>query len=173
MSSLLTTPIPGLNRVLFILALILVVAAFATPASAAPPEALNFNFDVTYYDLPTSVGSGSWSSDGLFAASGSLGEDANHAGSGPGVCFRTVHTTDTLEDQSGTITLRIQMTQNKGSGCASAEMKLNWVILSGTGVYADLHGQGHGTATGHVEFVAPGTFNYVLNYDLQGQGHFD
>ncbi|MFW6070175.1 MAG: hypothetical protein ACOC9X_03930 [bacterium] len=173
MSSLLTTPMSRLNRVVLILALIVVVAAFAVPASAAPPQALNFNFDVTYFDLPTSVGSGSWSSDGLFAANGSIVENASHVGSGPGVCFRTVHTTDTLEDESGTITLQMQMTQNEGGGCATAEAKLNWVILSGTGAYADLHGQGHGTATGYVEVVAPGTLNYVLNYDLQGQGHFD
>lgn len=142
-------------------------------ASASPPQALNFNFDVTYYNLPTSTASGSWSSDGLFTANGTVVEDSKHAGSGPGVCFRTVHNTDTLEDQSGTITLRMQLTQNEGGGCANAEMAVNWVILSGTGAYADLRGHGHGTATGYVEFVAPGTLNYVLNYDLQGQGHFN
>jgi hypothetical protein len=165
---------PKLIFILFaaLLALAVTLSFGVAIASASPPHALNFNFDVTYYNLPTSVGSGSWSSDGLFTAGGSLVEDSIHVGSGPGVCFRTVHTTDTLEDQNGTITLRMQMTQNEGSGCITAKMEVDWVILSGTGAYADLHGQGQGTATGYVEFVAPGSFNYVLNYDLQGQGHF-
>ena len=156
-----------------LLALAVVSSFGVTMASVSSPQALNFSFDVTYYNLPTSVGSGSWSSDGLFTTGGSLVEDSNHAGSGPGVCFRTVHTTDTLQDQNGTITLLMQLTQNEGGGCATAAMEVNWVILSGTGAYADLHGQGGGTATGYVQFVPPGTLNYVLYYDLQGQGHFD
>jgi hypothetical protein len=156
-----------------LLALAVTLSFGVAIASASPPQALNFNFEVTYYNLPTSVGSGSWSSDGLFTAGGSLVEDAIHVGSGPGICFRTVHTTDTLEDQNGTITLRMQMTQNEGSGCGTAEMEVNWVILSGTGAYADLHGQGRGTVTAYVEFVPPGSINYALNYDLQGQGHFE
>lgn len=156
-----------------LLALAVVLTLGVASASASPPQALNFNFDVTYYNLPTSVGSGSWSSDGLFTAGGSFVEESIHAGSGPGVCFRTVHTTGTLEDQNGTITLRLQLTQNEGSGCGSAELKVNWVILSGTGAYADLHGQGDGTVTGYVQFVPPGTLNYVLNYDLLGQAHFE
>lgn len=156
-----------------LLALAVILSFGVAIASPSTPQTLNFNFDVTYYDLPTSVGSGSWSSDGLFTAGGSLVEDSSHAGSGPGVCFRTVHTTDTLEDQNGTIILRMQMTQNEGGGCATAEATLHWAILSGTGAYADLHGQGQGTASGYVEVVAPGTLNYVLHYDLQGQGHFD
>jgi hypothetical protein len=156
-----------------LLALTGVLSFGVSIASASPPQALNFNFDVTYYHLPTSVGSGSWSSDGLFTTGGSFVEDSIHVGTGPGVCFRTVHTTATLEDQNGTINLRMQLTQNDGGGCMTAEMKVNWVVVSGTGAYAGLHGQGDGIVTGFVQFVAPGTLNYVLAYDLQGQGHFD
>jgi hypothetical protein len=165
--------IPILIRFVALLVLVAILSFAVLSASASPPQALNFNFDVTYYDLPTNVGSGSWSSDGLFAAGGSVVEEANHVGSGPGVCFRTVHTINTLEDENGSITLRMHLTQGEGGGCASADMKVNWTILSGTGAYAGLHGQGGGAVTGNVQFVPPSTLNYVINYDLQGQGHFD
>ena len=156
-----------------LMALLLILSLGVAAASASPPEPLNFTFDVTYYHLPTTYGSGTWSSDGLITASGTLFEDSNHVGSGPGVCFRGVHTVDTLEAADGsTITLSMQSTNNDGSGCLTANMNVNWVILSGTGTYASLHGQGQGMVTGYVQMIAPGTFNYVINYDLQGQGHF-
>jgi hypothetical protein len=167
---------PILVRVVTILILLLVIMGIALPASATSPEKLNFTFtDVTYYDLPADTGYGTWSASGLFTAAGSNVEDPNHSGWDPDGCWRAVHSVDTLTDGAtgGTITIRSQVTKIAGATyCASFSAEVHWVIVSGTGAYANLHGQGDGTASGYLEFTDTG-LNYVLTYQLLGDGHFD
>ena len=58
-------------------------------------------------------------------------------------------------------------------GCATFSAEGNWVILSATGIYAGLVGQGVAMISGG---VAPGqeegAFDFTVSSVLLGQGHF-
>ena len=60
----------NLYRVGLILALLLALSSIVMPVGATPPEDVHFDISVTYYNLPTDVGTGTWSASGLFAGSG-------------------------------------------------------------------------------------------------------
>jgi hypothetical protein len=167
---------PNRIRIVVIAALLLVLGVIALPAGATPPEPLDFEFNVSYYDLPTDTGYGTWESGGLLSSSGSIVQIPNHAGWDPDGCWRTVHTLDTLTGASpeDTITIRTQLTEIDGvPGCFSFTGSVNWTIVSATGAYAGLHGQGKGTVSGYLDFAGD-TINYVINSDLNdGQGHYE
>ena len=159
-----------------LLALLLALSSFALPARAAPPESLEFIFDVTYYNVPTLLGSGNWSSSGPLAGSGELAETYHDSGWDPEGCWRTVHPTSILAGPTpqDTITIHMQTVRVQAEpGCATFSAEGNWVILSATGIYAGLRGRGQATISGGG--VQPGqgdTLDFVVHSELLGQGHF-
>jgi hypothetical protein len=153
----------------------MLLSSIALPASATPPEALNFSLDITYYNVPTSHGSGTWISTGLVQGSGAV-EETYHSSGWDG-CWRTVHVTSVLTGPSpeDTITLRMQTVRVQAEpGCATFTAEGNWVILSATGIYAGLHGRGgSATISGGVEPGPGNTFNFVVHSEMEGRGQFD
>lgn len=159
----------------FVLTLLL-VSSIPMLAGATAPEDLHFDLDVIYHDVPTQYGSGSWSSDGLLAGSGEVAETFHDSGWNPERCWRTVHPTSVLTGPTpqDTITIRMQTIRvHAAPWCATFTAEGNWVVLSATGIYAGLHGQGQATISGHMEPGPGGTIDFLVHSDLQGQGHFD
>jgi len=133
------------------------VFVLSVPALATTPQ------DVTITALLTPGNSGPWSATGAIQDSGSyLRADVDLTGS----IFRSptvgsAQDTVTFTGSSGgtfTIQNQVLFTLNQAGGCC--DITGQWVVDGGTGVYADLLGQG--------SFAVSGT--YVI---LQGQVHFD
>lgn len=161
-----------LHRAAVLCVLLLLLSAFALPVNASPPQELSFTFDVTYFDVPSDVGLGSWSSAGLFAGAGDILETYHY--SGWDGCWRAVHTTSVLTGATpeDTINIRMQIVRvDAEPGCTTFAAEGNWVILSGTGAYAGLSGQGQATISGGTQ---PGQIGWdlVVHSELQGSGHF-
>lgn len=163
-------------------ALLLLLSSFATPASASPPQDLSFTFDMTYSPIPTDEGFGTWSSGELFSRSGDVHE--TYVVGGFDNCWKTIHTTSVLTGPTpeDTITVRMQVVRiEQGLPlplplpplCSTITAEGKWVILSATGIYAGLHGQGQATIS--TEFLPnPGGFlELFVHSELQGSGHFD
>ncbi len=164
-----------LRRVAVLGTLLLLLCSFALPASASPPQDLSFTFvDVTYAPIPIYEGYGSWSSGGLISGSGDLYETIVVGGFDD--CPKTVHTTTVLTGPTpaDTITIRQQVVRrvscfSPGSPGTAAG---NWVIVSATGEYAGLRGQGQLTTTTEVQFIPGVGPALIVNMELQGRGHF-
>ena len=163
-----------LSRIGFILALILLLSSFALPVAASPPQDLSFTFDVTYYAInvsPTYEGIGAWSSTGLFTDAGDIYE-TEHSSGWDG-CWRAVHTTSVLTgaNPEDTITIRTQIVRVEAEPyCATFSAEGNWVILSATGAYAGLHGQGKAAISGSLQ-PDQVDLDLVVHSELQGHGH--
>ncbi len=170
-----------LHRAVVLCTLLLLLCSFALPASASPPQDLSFTFDVTYSPIPTSVGLGDWSSGGLLSGDGDIYE--TYVVGGFGNCWKTIHTTSVLTGPTpdDTITVRMQVVRIEEGPplpdplpplCSTITAEGDWTILSATGVYAGLRGQGQATIA--TEFVPnPGGFlELFVHSELQGQGHF-
>lgn len=164
-------------------ALLVLLCSFALPASASPPQDLSFTFDVTYSPIPTSVGLGAWSSGGLLSGSGEVYE--TYVVGGFDNCWKTIHTTSVLTGPTpdDTITVRVQVVRIEEGPplepspplpplCSTITAEGNWTILSATGVYAGLRGQGQATIS--TLFVPnPGGFlELFVHSELDGRGHF-
>lgn len=166
---------PSIQRVALILALLMLVSGTALPASASPPQELNFELHITYADIPTLVGAGTWSATGLLNESGTAAEIYHH--SGWDGCFRTSHLTTLLTGPTAedTITILSQIVRvDAAPGCDPFNAESNWVILSATGIYAGLHGQGNGgTVSGYLDFNSGGPDLVVDSYLDEGRGHFN
>lgn len=157
------------------LALVWVFTSFALPASASPPQDLQFAIQVTYaLGNFTTVG-GDWSSAGIFASAGDAVQTAHHAGwQGNGWQFQTAHFTTDLSYGNGTITIQDQSTQIEWTGYDSTGSG-HWVIQHATGAYARLHGQGastwealfHGSCP-DVNVTGP---CIIIEMQLTGNGH--
>ncbi|MBP8291451.1 MAG: hypothetical protein KAX65_01685 [Caldilineaceae bacterium] len=163
-----------LSRVGFTLALILLLSSFALPGNAAPSQDLSFHIQVTYYAInvsPTYEGFGTWSSTGLFTDAGDIYE-TEHSSGWDG-CWRAAHTTSVLTgaNPEDTITIRTQIVRVEAEPyCATFLAEGNWVILSATGAYAGLHGQGNAAISGGLQPGQVG-FDLVVHSELQGRGH--
>jgi hypothetical protein len=171
-----------LYRVGVLCALQLLIFSFALPVSASPPQDLSFTFDVTYSPIPTGEGFGRWSSGGAFSGVGDIYE--TYVVGGFDNCWKTIHTTSvltgpTLED---TITIHMQVIRIEEEPplppplpplCSTIIAEGNWVVLSATGIYAGLHGQGQATIS--TEFLPnPGGFlELFVHSELQGRGDID
>lgn len=175
MSRSMTRRRPKSRQIALILALLMLVSSIALPASASSPQELNFELHITYADVPTLVGAGTWSVTGFLNASGTATE-TYHNGGWDG-CFRTSHLTTLLTGPTpdDTITIRSQIVRiDAAPGCDPFAAEANWVILSATGIYDGLHGQGNsGTVSGYLDFNAGGPDLVVDSYLDEGQGHFD
>ena len=125
-----------------ILAAAVIAAAFGVlPAVAAPPQATSFTV-VEQFEPESGV----FRSDGsVVCASGTTSNDTFGSGfqSDRGVIFH-VRKTITCNDGSGTFVLQLQAR----AGFNIGDMTFGpWVVLSGTGDYANLHGRGTVTGT--------------------------
>lgn len=169
-----------MSRVGLTLALILLLSSFALPAAASPPQDLSFTFDVTYSPIPTDEGFGNWSSGGLFSGSGDVYE--TYVVGGFDNCWKTIHTTSVLTGPTpeDTITVRMQVVRIEEGAplpdplpplCSTITAEGNWAILSATGIYAGLRGQGQATVSGEFQ-LGPGYLELHVNSELQGRGHF-
>jgi hypothetical protein len=168
---------PRLRRVAVLCTLLLLLFSFALPASAAPPQDLQFAIQVTYaLGNFTTVG-GDWSSAGIFASVGDAVQTARHAGwPGNGWQFQTAHFTTTLSDGNGTITIQDQSTQIEWTGGDSTGSG-HWVIHHASGAYAHLHGRGTSTwqATFHGSCPDASVTGpcIIIEMQLTGSGHIN
>jgi hypothetical protein len=123
-----------------LLVAILATALGGIPAVAAPPQTTTFTV-VEQFEPESGV----FTSDGsVVCASGTTSNDTFGSGfqSNRGVIFH-VRKTITCDDGSGTFVLQLQAR----AGFNVGDMTFGpWVVLSGTGDYANL--QGRGTVTG-------------------------
>lgn len=165
-----------MKKVVFIATFLVLVLIMVVPAGATPPEAVEFISSSNYSFLDFSNPTGTWTSTGAIASNGELTAVPVHfgAGSPPGVGFQTAHLTEVISDAYGSITIR---SQTHGYEWAfdgpyeHFEGTGRWVILSGTGAYEDLHGQGKvSSVIGDVDWTAL-TMNIVATY--QGVVHLD
>lgn len=126
-----------------LVAALIAAAMAALPATAAPPQATTFAVVETFSDPPVP---GVFTSDGsVVCASGTTTNEAFGTGfqSQRGDIFH-VRKTITCDDGSGTFTLLLQARLGFNVG----DMTFGpWVVLSGTGDYANLHGRGTVTGT--------------------------
>ena len=150
---------------LVIVVLMVLIMAISSPASASPPEQIHFNVVAGLGGYP-----GTWSSSGLVASSGSATFDPFVTGWDPELGMpATVHDTFTLTDEHGSINFKGQgksaiVTDENGNPVPG--YRLTWVVISGTGNYADLHGQGKGYAW--LDFI-----NGTFPINMIGQAHYD
>ncbi len=171
---------PRLRRIAVLCTLLMLLFSLAVPANASPPHDLSFTFDVTYAPIPTDQGVGAWSSTGVLAGAGDVAE--TYVVGGFDNCWKTIHTTSvltgpTLED---TITVRMQVVRLEAGPslpppfpalCETMTAEGNWTILSATGSYAGLRGQGQATIS-TVFLPGPGYLELHVHSDLHGSGHF-
>ena len=131
---------------------------------------------------------GTWDSSGLVTSSGELYEELVHEGAGwpHGIGFKNARSVQVISDETGTVTLSMQMTgfewtYFENEACInnpswlSSDQKFegtgSWVILSGTGAYEDLRGQG--ALTSVVGDVSCENFTMDIVTDFEGTAHFD
>jgi len=123
---------------ILVVALLALAAAIATaPALGAPPQDTTFSV-VEQFEAQTGV----FTSDGsVVCASGTTSNDAFASGfqSDRGLIFH-VRKTITCDDGSGTFILLIQASLGFNGGFEATSG--TWVVLSGTGRYSTLRGQG-------------------------------
>ena len=168
---------PKIRRSALVLALLMLLSSIAMPASATPPEDLQFTIQVTYALGNFTTVDGDWSSAGLFVSAGDALQTAHHAGwPGNGWQFQTAHFTTTLSDGNGTIAIEDQSTQIDWTGYDSTGSG-HWVIKHGTGAYARLHGVGASTweATfyGSCPDMSVTGPCIIIEMQLAGSGHFN
>jgi hypothetical protein len=132
--------------------------ALAPPSSASTKQAVTINsqIDLNVVPFPT----GTWTATGGIADTGTLVEAVPiFVGNGQ------LHIERVLTGEQGTITVRIQSTVTGVVG-DTATFTGYWVVVSGTGAYADLHGHGLRTATVDLN-------TSIATETLTGDVHFD
>ena len=158
-----------LMRVVLLLALVAALGVVAMPAGATPPQALHFATTTTYDIIqgPPSI-SGTWTASGLFESSGDAWIDHFNAGwNDAGLWLRNSHTTEVYTDSQGSIMVEAHITNVTGFNPISGDGR--WVIKSGTGAYANLHGEGSVSIYGEITGFPYLTVEAVYS----GVGHFD
>ena len=134
---------------LTVMAAFMVVATGTLPALASPPQALTFTVE-EQFDLDSGV----FSSDGsIVCMSGTTTNSDFHANGFQSERGITLHDrkTITCNDGSGTFELSIQA--RTGFQVGDGGTAGSWVVLSGTGDYANLRGQGTLTGTYTADFL--------------------
>ena len=123
--------------------------ALASASSATTGQAVTINSQIVVGPF-----TGTWTATGALADSGTLVEPSvNFVGNGQ------LHIERVFTGTQGTITIRIQSTL-VGPGTFTGY----WVVVSGTGAYANLHGEGLRAAT-----INAG----IVTETLTGDVHFD
>jgi hypothetical protein len=151
-----------MRRVLLFPLLVVISAgslAVASPALATTSRAVTIESRV---DLNTQPATGAWTATGRIADSGTLFEPVLDA---VGVGSLQLHIERVFVGGQGSITIRIQSSLT-GFAQGIASFTGHWVVISGTGAYADLHGEGLRTATADVNAG-------IVTETLTGDVHFD
>jgi hypothetical protein len=120
------------------------VVLLPAAASAAPGAPVTFDGTVTVSAEPPGPGgqitnTGAWTASGAVTGSFAVSELTWFGGG-------TVHDVSTLTGVNGVITVDVQA-RFVGFSAPYVDVKGVWVITSGTGAYAGLHGTGDYTAT--------------------------
>ena len=142
------------------LALVCILLALPAPALATPPESLEIHADM-WMTGPNSAAGIFWTS-GLFDE---YGYDFGDASELFFIAANTIHGVKTLVGEGGTITLNFQA-QLTWTGPTTGIAEGRFVIVSGTGLYQNLHGVGETYAE-----LDLATYHIVATYT--GTGHFD
>jgi len=133
----------------------LLAGAFAASAAATPPQPVRFSSSIVVGPF-----TGTWSASGAVNDAGTLTEPfVNFVGSGQ------LHIDRVLTGSSGTITIRIQSTLTRIDGNVATFVG-QWVVVSGSGSYANLHAGGERSAT--LDFTTG-----IVSETLTGDAHFD
>jgi hypothetical protein len=120
----------------------IVFGILVSPAAATPPEPVTITIDQHLTGPNTAAGT--WTASGAIFDSGDYAETFRLRPSG------AIQGTKTLTSLKGTITLRA-VGVLEFTGPTTAVIEGRWVVLSGAGDYAHLHG--HGPLTVHVDFA--------------------
>lgn len=125
------------------------VVLLPTAASAAPGAPVMFDGTVAVSSEPSGSGAqggitntGAWTASGAVTGSFAVSEQTWFGGG-------TIHDVSTLSGANGTIAVDVQA-RFVGFNAPYEDVKGVWVITSGTGAYASLHGTGDYTATVNV-----------------------
>ena len=128
------------------------------------PAQATISTDVTItstVNLNTDPATGTWTATGDVNDSGTLVEPRLHLG-GDG----TLQITRVNSGSEGTFTLRILSKVSGVEANGDVDFTGRWVVISGTGQYATLHGHGDRTAVYHPD-------TNTVTETLTGQVHFD
>lgn len=165
-----------MRKTAIVVVLLVLVLVMVGPAGATPPETLEITSASNYTFADFYNPTGTWHSEGLIETDGELEAVLSHFGAGwpPGKGFQTAHIVEVYGDAHGSITIQSHTTGVEwtydGPYLQHFEGSGQWVILSGTGAYEDLHGQGTISIVGDADFGA-GTM--VVEATYSGQAHFD
>jgi len=140
--------------VLGMCAALLMVGMAAAPASASTSTPVTIQSSVVLGPF-----TGTWSASGGISDSGTLLEPSvNPVGNGE------VHIVRDVTGALGTFTLRIDSKISGFEPDGSPDFTGHWVVVSGTGAYANLRGQGRRAAVAR---------NGVVTETLTGEVHYD
>lgn len=183
-----------MKKVVMVMLLLILTLVVAIPAGATPPEEIDIVSESRFKFWDFYNPDVSWDSTGVVESSGWSDGTLEHFGAGwpHGIGFKTAHVVTMLADEHGTMTLRIdtnnfewysditeclEFLPDDGLTKSYDEPYTEcfhghgvWRILSGTGAYADLHGQGKVTLTGFVDWNA---FIMDTVEVFHGWAHFD
>jgi hypothetical protein len=136
----------------FAASLLLGFALASAPASASASTGRAETISTAFTeDASTGVVSGSFTATGTFTDSGSVSSDQFRIKDARGhTALTTAERTWVFTSQLGSFTVATQDVVTFSSACASIDG--TWVVVSGTGAYASLHGAG--TLSGTVCIVA-------------------
>jgi hypothetical protein len=143
-------------------------AAFTGTAAAAPPEPVSFDFDVAIVSGDTEAGTtaGTFTADGAVVDTGTT--TTSYRFSSPG----QIHVVQTLSGSAGSLELRIQGHFDPFVGCTQSGTG-RWVIVSGTGAYEHLHGEGSWSASADFCAAFAGTGPPTISGTYSGTAHVD
>ena len=137
---------------------LLLLGTAATPAMASTSVPVTINSTVIIEPSPPFPGT--WSASGGISDSGTLVEPSvNFVGNGQ------LHIVRDVTGSQGTFTLRIDSTVVAVEPDGSADFTGFWVVIAGTGAYADLHGQGTRNAVADTNGVVTETLTGSVHYD--------
>src|SRR5215471_8326074 len=133
---------------------LLLLGTAATPAMASTSVPVTIQSTVIVGPF-----TGTWSASGGISDSGTLAETTVFVvGNGQ------LHIVREVTGSQGTFTLRIDSTAVAVEPDGSIDFTGYWVVIAGTGAYADLHGQGTRSAV---------YTNGIVTETLTGSVHFD
>jgi hypothetical protein len=139
-------------------ALAALVAAPTASATGPEPVRIELNGLITG---PSSI-HGSFAASGAINDSGAWDETFQFRG-------RSVHLLKTLTGAAGTITIKARAVVVETSPTTITFQGGNWIVVSGTGAYADLHAVGTpGGASGSFADLATGAVRVIH----EGRAHF-
>jgi hypothetical protein len=142
------TPVIIILMALFLMA--------ASPAAASKPDDLAISLDL-YFTGPDTA-AGTFTASGVVNDSGSVIQQFTFAG-------HTAHGLKTLESSKGSILIRFDVRMSP-SGPTTAVAEGRFVVLSGTGEYANLRAVGS-------TFIEADFVTGTLTGSYAGTGHYD